>query len=80
MVKNLPDSAGDETLIPGLGRFCWKRKWKPTPVFLLGKSQGQRSLTGYSPWGLIRVGHDLVTDNKKEGNSWGSQLRWVNKI
>ena len=26
------------------------RKWQPTPVFLLGKFQGQRSLTGYSTW------------------------------
>ena len=23
----------------------------PTPIFLPGKSHGQRSLTGYSPWG-----------------------------
>ena len=29
-----------------------KRKWQPTPVFLPGKSHGQRSLAGYSPWGL----------------------------
>ena len=28
----------------------WRRKWQPTPVFLLGKSHGQRSLAGYSPW------------------------------
>ena len=28
-----------------------KRKWQPTPVFLPGKSHGQRSLAGYSPWG-----------------------------
>ena len=27
------------------------RKWQPTPVFLLGKSHGQRRLVGYSPWG-----------------------------
>ena len=26
-------------------------KWQPTPVFLTGKSHGQRSLVGYSPWG-----------------------------
>ena len=26
------------------------RKWQPTPVFLPGKSHGQRSLAGYSPW------------------------------
>ena len=28
-----------------------ERKWQPTPVFLPGKSHGQRSLAGYSPWG-----------------------------
>ena len=28
-----------------------KRKWRPTPIFLPGKSHGQRSLAGYSPWG-----------------------------
>ena len=26
----------------------WRRKWQPTPVFLPGKSYGQRSLEGYS--------------------------------
>ena len=25
------------------------RKWQPTPVFLLGRSHGQRSLAGYNP-------------------------------
>ena len=35
----------------------WRRKWQPTPVFLPGESQGQRSLAGYSPWGC-RVGHN----------------------
>ena len=29
----------------------WRRKWQPTPIFLPGKSHGQRSLVGYSPWG-----------------------------
>ena len=29
----------------------WRGKWHPTFVFLPGKSHGQRSLTGYSPWG-----------------------------
>ena len=28
----------------------WRRKWQPTPVFLPGKFQGQRSLVGYIPW------------------------------
>ena len=29
----------------------WKRKWQPTPVFLPGESQGQRSLMGCRLWG-----------------------------
>ena len=28
-----------------------KRQWHPTPVLLPGKSHGQRSLMGCSPWG-----------------------------
>ena len=29
----------------------WRRERQPTPVFLPGKSHGQQSLAGYSPWG-----------------------------
>ena len=36
---------------PWVGKIPWRRKWQPTPVFLPGKSNGQRSLVGYSPWG-----------------------------
>ena len=28
----------------GVGKIPWKRKWHPTPAFLPGKSQVQRSL------------------------------------
>ena len=54
-------------LIPGSGRswirkIPWRRKWQPTPLFLPGKSHGQRSLVGYSPYGLnARVGYNLAT-------------------
>ena len=34
---------------PQVGKIPWRRKWQPTPVFLPGKSHGQRSLVGYSP-------------------------------
>jgi len=44
----------------GSGRFPWRREWQPAPVFLPEKSHGQRSLTGYSPWGH-RVRRDLAT-------------------
>ena len=32
-------------------KIPWRREWQPTPIFLPGESQGQRSLTGYSLWG-----------------------------
>ena len=31
--------------------YSWGRQWHPTPVPLLGRSHGQRSLVGCSPWG-----------------------------
>ena len=36
---------------PRVGKIPWRRQWQPTPVLLPGKSRGQRSLAGYSPWG-----------------------------
>ena len=30
----------------------WRRKWQPTPVFLLGESQGRGSFLGCRLWGL----------------------------
>ena len=32
-------------------KISWRKKWQPIPVFLPGKSNGQRSLAAYSPWG-----------------------------
>ena len=37
---------------PWVRKVPWRRKWQPSPVFLPGKSHEQRSLAGYSPWGL----------------------------
>ena len=31
--------------------LVWVFCWQPTPVFLLGKFRGKRSLAGCSPWG-----------------------------
>ena len=39
---------GDLGLTPGLGRSRWRRKWQSSPVFLPGRSYGQRSLEDYS--------------------------------
>ena len=40
---------------PWIRKIPWRRKWQPAPIFLPGKSHGQRSLMGYSPWGHKRV-------------------------
>ena len=61
MVKNPLTNAGDAGSISGSGRFPWMRKWQPIPVFLPGKSHGQRSLVGYSPWS-----HKELVSNEHE--------------
>ena len=51
VVKNLPANAGDRRDMGSdswVGMIPWRRKWQPTPVFLPGKSHGQRSMAGYS--------------------------------
>ena len=51
VAKNLPANAGDARdsgLIPGSGRFPWRRKWQPIRVVVPGKFLGQKSLAGYS--------------------------------
>ena len=53
VVKSLLANAGDvrdNCFKPWVGEIPWRRKWQPTLVFLPGKSHGQRSLVGYSPW------------------------------
>ena len=50
--------------IPESGRSPWRREWQPTPVFLPGKSHGQRNVVGYSPWGP-RVRHNLATKQQQ---------------
>ena len=34
---------------PWVREIPWRRAWPPTPIFLPGKSHGQRRLAGYSP-------------------------------
>ena len=51
VVRDPPANAENVGLIPGSRRYPGEGKRQPTPVFLPGKSQGWRSLTGYTPWG-----------------------------
>ena len=63
MVKSPPANTGDAKdmgSVSGLGRSPGVKNGQPTPVFLPGKSHGQWSLVGYSPWGHKRARHGLA--------------------
>jgi len=52
VVKNPPANAGTirkRVFDPWVGKIPCRRAWQPTPVFLPGKSHGQRNLAGYDP-------------------------------
>ena len=61
---------GNVALIPGSGGSLWRRKWQPTPVFLPGKSDGQKNLSGYSPWDC----KELDTAEWLNTHRWSTQL------
>ena len=56
-------------------KIPWRRKWQSVPVFLPGKSHGQRNLVGYSPWGCKRVGHDLGTKQQQNRQGMGRHCK-----
>ena len=62
VVKNLPANARDvkrHEFNPWLGKIPLEEAWQPTPVFLPGEFNGQRSLMGgLQSMGLQRVGQD----------------------
>ena len=60
VVKQPPASAGEASRDGPL-----EEEVAPTPGFLPGRSHGQRSLAGYSPWGHKRVRRNLVTKQQE---------------
>ena len=50
---------------PWVGKIPWRRARQPTPVLLPGKSHGQRSLAGYSPWGHKELDTTKVTEHTR---------------
>ena len=48
---------------PWARKIPWRRAWQPTPVFLLGKSHGQRFLVSYGPWGQKGLDMTKVTEH-----------------
>ena len=61
VVKNLSANAGNirvASLIPGSGRFPWRRAWQPTSVFLSGESPWTEELGGLQTIVPQSVGHN----------------------
>ena len=56
-------------------RRKWRRKWQPPPIFLPGKSNEQRILESYSPWGGKRVWHDIATKQQLSISNLG--MPWL---
>ena len=44
----------------------WRRKWQPTPVVLLGESQGRGSLVGCHLWGRTESDTTEVTQQQQQ--------------
>ena len=54
----------------------WRRKWQPTPVFLNGESQGQRSLLGCHPWDVVQSRTRLMRLSSSSSSSCIGLPRW----
>ena len=71
-------------MFPWVRKVSWRRKWQLTPVSLLGKSHGQRSLAGYSSWGCKEL---EMTEYLKNGilgklflfGAYPQESVWVSK-
>ena len=51
---------------PWVGKIPWRSKWLSIPIFLPGKSHGQRTLAGYNRWSHRRVGHERETTKQQQ--------------
>ena len=52
-----------------VGKFPWRRAWKPTPIFLPGESPWTEEPVGYSP-GSQSVRHDWTTKHGTNCRIW----------
>ena len=80
VVKNPP--VMQETRVWSLGREdSLEKEMAAYSCLLAGKSHGQRSLEGDTPWGRKRVGNDLVTKQQQQqkqtlfkGTNWNCRV------
>ena len=67
-------------LNPWVGKIPWRRQWQSTPVFLPGKSHGQKSLESYSLWGPKSVWHNLATKNNNNNKNLYTKIYKILRI
>ena len=78
--KEFAWNIGDAGLTPGSGRSSGEGNGNPLQYSLPGKSHGQRSLVGYSPWGHKHVGQSWVAKQQTTafaGKDWGQEEKGV---
>ena len=61
---------------PWGGKIPWRRKWRPTLVFLPEKSHGQRSLVGCSLWDSKELGTTQQLTHTLHTKFFGVQTNW----
>ena len=59
---------------PWVEQIPWRMKGLPTPVFLSGKSHGQRRLVGYSSWGHKESDMSQRLNNNNNNSSIGYKI------
>ena len=59
---------------PSVSYRAWRRKWRPTPVFLPGESYGLRSLMGYSPQGCTELN---MTEATQHTHGMGNYIQYA---
>ena len=59
---------------PWVGEIPWRRKWRPTPGFLPGKSHGPRSLVGHGGHKHLDTTEQLSTHIDPEPSRIGQKL------
>ena len=74
VAKNSPDNSGDMGSILWSGKIPWRRKWQATPIFLPGKSHGERS---YSPWGHKESDTTEQLNTHVQADVPGGDPRWL---
>ena len=78
MVKESACQCRRHRFDPWVKKIPQRKKWQPSPVFLPGKSPGQRILVDYSPWSCKKS--DMTeytctqTGNTRAGRERGKRL------